>query len=469
MRRGLLLLLAPALLAGCVASPARRAADAGVGTPADWSTAQAVAGSPIAAAWWTDFGDPRLDELIAAALVHNRDLRAAAARVEQAAAMARIAGADLKPSAGASFDAARRRQVFIGFPIPGVEVPSSTSTSLGPGVSVSWEVDLWGRLRAGARAAVADLEATALEHEGARLSIAALTARGWFAVVEAGRQLELARATAESFRTSAEQVRSRYVSGVRPSLDLRLALSNQAQAEALVAARREQLDRAVRRLEVLVGSYPAGAIAPAPGLPDTPRPIAAGLPADLVARRPDLAAAERRLAAADARVAQARRALYPRISLTAGGGTASNELKDLLDGDFRVWNLVANLAQPLFQGGRLRANVDRNRAVGDEAVARYAALALTAYAEVESALAAEQSLAERETHLRRAVDQARAAERLALDRYRSGLESYITVLEAQNRALSAESEWLSVRRARLDNRVDLFVALGGGFEREGSS
>ncbi len=198
-------------------------------------------------------------------------------------------------------------------------------------------------------------------------------------------------------------------------------------------------------------------------MPQLPGPVPVGLPAELVARRPDLVSAERRLAAADERLRQARRQLYPRFSLTAGGGTVSDQLGDLVDGDFRVWSLLANLTQPLFQGGRLRAGVDRAAAGSDELLAAYAGLALDAFREVESALAAEQHLIERERHLAEAARQLGAARRLAEDRYRSGLGDYLLVLESQTRELVAESELLSLRRELLHNRIDLHLALGGGF------
>ena len=198
-------------------------------------------------------------------------------------------------------------------------------------------------------------------------------------------------------------------------------------------------------------------------MPRLPGPVPVGLPSELVARRPDLSSAERRLAAADEQLWKARRSLYPRFSLTAGGGTASDQLSDLVDGDFRVWSLLGNLTQPLFQGGKLRAGVDRAAAGRAELVASYAGLVLAAFSEVESALAAEQHLIERKRHLAEAARQLGAARRLAEDRYRSGLGDYLLVLESQTRELAAEGELLTLRRELLQNRVDLHLALGGGF------
>ena len=333
-------------------------------------------------------------------------------------------------------------------------------------MNVSWELDLWDRLGARARAGIADLQAAAADYRGAQLSVAGQTMKAWFAAAEANQQLALAEATVESFTRSTNQVRQRYESGIRSSLDLRLSLANLAGAEALLKMRRQQLDATTRQLEVLLGLYPGRELQVPKELPDTPPPIPAGLPADLIDRRPDLAAAERRLAASDERYKAARRDRYPRFSLTATGGTSTKGLTDLVDGDFSVWSLAFNLLQPVFQGGRLRAAVDLTEAQADESLINYAAAALRAYSEVETTLAAEEYLSEREADLAYAAEQSRAAERLSEDRYGAGIENFITVLESQRRALTADGEWITARRQRLENRVDLYLALGGGFERK---
>jgi len=460
--------LALALSVGCVKAPPTTTPEIGAPIPDRWSEEAAPPGKPVGE-WWTRFGDPQLDALIAESLEHNRDLQAAAARLEQAEAQARIAGAELKPSIGVGLRAGRSRQNFVGLPIPGGNVLTSTSSSFGVSVETSWEVDLWGRIRAGARAAVADWQAADADLSGARQSVAAQTAKAWFAVVEAQQQVELAKKGVASLAQVARQVRSRFEEGLRPALDLRLALSNLAAAESLLPLRRIQRDRAVRQLEVLVGRYPSAQLLDEVRertLPNRPPPVPTGLPAELIARRPDLIAAERRLTSVDQRLLQARRSLYPRFTLTAAGGTASDALSDLLDGDFRVWSLLGNLLQPIFQGGKLRAGVDSAAAAKDEALARYAGQALRAFAEVQSALAAEGQLLEREQASLRAAEQLEAARTLAEQRYRSGLGNYLIVLESQSRALTARSNWLTVRRSLLDNRIDLHLALGGAFSSD---
>jgi len=459
--------LAAILLAGCLfetAPPGRRYPEPDVALPDRWTGADALPG-PVAPGWLETFGDPALTAAVAEAVARNHELAAAAARLDAAAAEARIAGADAWPQAGAGFSAARQKQNFIGLPIPGAgdEVLSTRSTRLGVSLDVSWELDLWGRVRSGHAAALADVQAAEADLRAARESLAAQTAKAWFAAAEARRQADLAREAAACYRETAALVRQRYQEGLSPALDLRQTLGELASAEAFLAQREDQLDRARRQLEILLGRYPAGSLEAAADLASVPPPVPAGLPAELVARRPDLAAAERRLAAAGARVDQARAALYPRLSLTTTGGTSSDALRDLVDLDYSVWTLAANLTQPIFQGGRLLAGVDAAEAGARAALETFHAAALKAYGEVETALATETFLARQERELAAAAEQAVAARRLSEERYRTGVDSLRAWLIARRRAIEAESQWRAARRLRLDARVNLHLALGGGF------
>lgn len=483
--RATLAAAACALVAGCTAAPPPVVVpDPGVEVPERWQAAATAATAPTTPSvepdddWPRELGGPALAALVAEALEENQDLAAAAARVEAAAAQAVIAGADRRPAADASFNAARRRQSFLGFPIPGTseQVLSTTTTTLAAGLNLSWELDLWGRVRAAESAALARAEASTADLAAARLSLAGQVARAWFGLLEAAEQVALAAETAASRRGTRERLRRRYELGLAPPLELRLAIANHAAAEALLAQRRRQLDAAARRVELLVGRYPAGRLPPpfalAAGEASTPiqasdlrapPPVPAGVPAELLVRRPDLAAAERRLAAAGRDVESAEAARLPRISLTGSAGRQSQELEDLLDDDFSVWSLAAGLLQPIVQGGRLAAAVDLAAARRAEALAAWRSTALIAFAEVEQALAAEGFLAAREAALEEAGEQAAAALALALDRWAAGLADYLTVLESERQALEARVQLLAARRERLEARVDLHLALGGGF------
>lgn len=459
------------LAAGCASAPPTEEPDLDVSVPAGWTAADALSQQPEQEieAWWTSFSDPRLDTLISEALERNRDLVAAAARVDAAVAQARIIGADLYPQIGAAIDPARGKRNFIGFPIPGSEgeVLSVTTSTFGAGLNISWEADLWGRLSARKGAALAGVEASRAELASAQLSIAGQTAKTWFAVVEAHQQVELAEATLASRRLSRERIGRRYQLGTRSALELRFAMSNEAGAEASLALRRRQLDLAKRQLELLLSRYPDADLEQAAGeleLPDPPTGVPPGLPSELVTRRPDLVATERRLAAAGLRIKEARASLYPQLRLTGSGGTLSSDVGDLLNLDFSVWSLAASLLQPIYQGGRLRGGVQLSEANYRELAESYAQVILRAFGEVESTLAAEQFLAQQEQALAVAATQSVEAERLSNERYDAGLVSYLAVLEAQRDAFVAQSQHLASRRQRLDARIDLYLALGGGFD-----
>lgn len=461
---------------GCSSAKPQEPPALGVDVPDDWTAVSEPDHKLLTddSSWWLQFDDQNLDLVVTEALARNRDLSAASARVDAAIAQARIAGADLYPQVDVGVRGSRQNQNFVGFPIPGreEEVLSVTSSSFGASLNVSWEVDLWGRLRAQKDAALARAQASLADYDGARLSLTGLVSKTWFAAVEAHQQVQLAEATLDSRRTSRKRIERRYRTGTRPALDLRFAISNEAAAEANLAFRQRQRDRTLRQIEVLLAQYPDGELSPIGDgieLADLPPKIPPGLPSELVTRRPDLRASEARLAAAGLDVAQARASLYPRLRLTGSGGTLTADIENLLDDNFSVWSLAANILQPLFQGGRLRAGIELSEARLREISESYVQQVLLAFGEVEAALAAERFLAEQERSLFEAAQQSIAAERLANDRYEYGLDGYLAVLEAQRNAFLAQSEWLLARRQILDNRVDLNLALGGDFYADPST
>ncbi|MCP5118810.1 MAG: TolC family protein, partial [bacterium] len=352
MQKYTVLILSGLLAVGCAKNITPPVREFTVTPPPRWTTAGTLPGV-VESKWWIGFGDPGLEKAIVEALANNHDLQSAAARVEAVHLEARMAGAGRYPNVGVRLSRGRQRQNFVGLPIPGSEdsVLSTTYTSAGVSLDLSWELDVWGRLKAGHQVALATAEARQADWVGARLSLSGQTAKAWFAAVEAERQVGLARAQWESARLSGARVRERFERGLRPSLDLRLALTEVARAEAALRQRREQRDRAVRQLEILLGHYPRGDYALGEDLPTAPAQVPAGLPSELVHRRPDLIASERELLAADARFIQSKAELRPMFALTTAGGTTSNRLRELVDPQFMAWNLVGSLTQPLFQGG----------------------------------------------------------------------------------------------------------------------
>jgi NodT family efflux transporter outer membrane factor (OMF) lipoprotein len=463
-----LCVLVVGLISGCASAPERKPVPVEVETPEHFTSTELSAWSSDAnrVDWWSEFNDTTLDGLVVEALYGNMDIRAAVARVDEAAAAARIVGADQWPQLNATGSARKAENKIIGLPIPGGDVLTTRTEQYGVSLDLSWEIDLWSRIRKGESAALADLQASWANLAGVRMSIAAQTAKAYFALIEAERQVAFADSSVESVSRTVEQVRRRYQQGVRSSLDLRIALTTLANVEALRVQRLRQRDAAARQLEILMGRYPAARVGTSGSMPASLGDVPGGLPSELLVRRPDLVAAERRFAASEARVSQARRAFFPRITLTGSTGTTSNELEDLVDLDFGVWSIAAGLVQPILQGGRLRTNLKRSHAASDEALAGYVQSLLQAFGEVELALTSERLLAEREQHVAEAARQSRAAYRLARREYEAGLSNYIAVLETQRAAIVSSSELIAVQRERLDARINLHRALGGGFDIE---
>ena len=313
-------------------------------------------------------------------------------------------------------------------------------------------------------AAVADVEATEAEFRGARLSLAAQTARAFFDALAARLQVELAERNYETFVANVTLVEEGITRGVFRALDVRLTRSNMADALSSLEGRKRQLDGAVRALEVLLGRYPGAEIAVAGSLPELDSPPPSGLVSDLLERRPDLVAAERRLAAALQRRKESSKDRLPTLSLTTSGGTSTPQLRESLDPESNVWSFAANLTAPLFEGGR-RAAVFRQRAAELEAaVSDYRETTLQALREVEAALAAEVFLREQNRALDRSVAESTEADTLAWQEYQRGLSDIVTALESRRRAVNSESARIEIWNQRLQNRLDLYLALGGSFD-----
>ncbi len=423
--------------------------------PDRWSVA--VDAETVTGGWVTSLGDPRLATLVDEALVANPELAASAARVHAARAQAQISGAARWPQANLELAGSRSKRSGAS----GFSISSAISDTRSLDLGVSWEADLWGRISARARAAGLDAAASAEDHAAARISLAANVARAWYDAVTRGRQLALARETARNFRDNEEVIEERVISGLNPVLDLRLVRASVASAESQVEAAERAADAALRALEILLGRYPGAALETADVLPEPARLPAAGIPATLVERRPDLQAARLRLAARNENLRDSGRNLLPGLLLSASGGTSSIHFRNLLDADFLVWSVAASLTQPLFEGGRLRAEREQAKAVADEAVHAYAAAALQAFGEVEIALYADRALDDEVRARAVAERESVEAERLAADQYSAGLVDIITLLEARRRAVDARGALIEVRNRRLQNRIDLYLALGG--------
>jgi len=415
--------------------------------------------TPQSQAWISGLGSEMLPALVVEALANNHSIKASLARVKIAREQSQIAGAALLPNVSVGFGANRTRSnSFNTFNA------SQIRNQYGLNSDIRWEADIWGRVRARESAVVSDARAVQADFAGAQLLLASEVAKNWFAATESALQVELAGRQLKNFTDTLKIITRRYKAGVGEALDVRLARENLASASAAFALRQQRLDASKRTLESLLGRYSEAAVELPQQLPELSQSILNNLPAEQVHRRPDLNAARQRLFAALSRETEAKKNLLPGLLLTGNGGTASNELKNLLDLDFLIWSIAANLTQPIFAGGRLKA--ERRQAVArqDEALANYATAVLRAFQEVETRLAAEPLLLKRTTYLQESVEQLQAATRLALSRYSAGLATITTLLDTQRRAFNAESNLLESRLNLLRNRIDLHLALGGDFK-----
>jgi NodT family efflux transporter outer membrane factor (OMF) lipoprotein len=436
--------------------------------PGAWSaTREAKAG--VDQAWLRKIGGGDLVSLVAEAQRANPSLKASAARVEQAAALAKVAGAERFPSLGVGSQGARQKQNFIGFPGGGGGV---TNSNFGVALEAAWEVDLWGRVRDGAEAALADAEAQVQSDRALRVSLAAQVAKAWLAVAESNEQVGLAGQAVKSREESTTLVRERFERAIAEdggsAAQVRLSETELATAKSDLERRRGERERALRQLELLLGRYPSGGVAGAARLPKLPPVPPAGLPSELLLRRPDLLEAERRLAAAGRRADQSAKALYPSIRLTGGLGTATDQLEKILSSSAGIWSLGGSLTQPIFQGGRLRGGVERADAEEREAVANLQRVVLDAFGEVEQALVTEIHLRRQEQEIARAVELSRDAATRANEEFRNGTGGVLTYLAAQNREIEAAASLVAVRGLLLANRVNLHLALGGDVVLHGS-
>ncbi|MGB1127462.1 MAG: efflux transporter outer membrane subunit [Opitutales bacterium] len=446
-------------LAGCATAPKQSDAP-DLNLPSAW--AAAAVGSDAPQAWLSDFKQPALERLVAEAISNNADLQRITAVLGQRIAEARISGADILPSAGLGLKGARQQISTFGPSPTGGVIFENYDLAL----NLSWELDLWGRMRNLTSAALAQVEASQAERQAARLSLAAQVTKSWFNLSEAQQQVTEAARTAGAYRKNLNALESRFKRGLTGGLELRRIRTQAAASEADLASRQRALDAAKRSLEVLLGRYPDAALIAESSLPPLPEAIPAGLPAELIGRRPDLIAAERRLAAADKDLLARKKDLLPKISLTASGGSSSQDFDNLLKGDFSVWSLAGNLTQPIFQGGRILANIDRAASLRDQALAQYRNTALRAYLEVETTLAAEAYLKREYSKFALAAEEASAAETLAWSKYRSGTTDFLNVLDAQRSAAASRGRVIAARNRLLQNRIDLYLALGGPFQPE---
>ncbi|MEZ5996668.1 MAG: TolC family protein [Hyphomonadaceae bacterium] len=419
-----------------------------------------LAASP-AATWLDDLNSTEMSTLAREALAGSPDLQIVEARYRAARWRARGSfGGNLLPSLSVGVDGTRTETPDTADIDPDNDrLRTELMTS---SVVASWEIDLWGRLSA--RALASDLSADAAEEDlnEARLSVAGQSSTAWVDLIEAQQLLTLAEEDLATRERAMDLTQRRYDAGVATSLALRTARSQVASARAFQAQAQDQLLIASRRLQSIMGRYPDGALRAEGQLPHLSPLAAAGAPADLLERRPDVLASENRLRAAGFRIHEARAAMLPRLTLRATAGNSGQGLTDIDDSVNMVSNLIAGITMPIFNGGALlsesRATVADRRA----AAADYVRTSISAWREVEGAISADQSLEVREREFTTAAEEARAAQDLAEREYARGVATLFELIDAYTRRIDAERGMITARAARVSNRIAYHVALGGG-------
>ena len=456
MRKAAALIPTFALLTACAVGPNYKAPAL---TVPDQFRGAPAAGAPIAnREWWSALQDDALRSLLEEALRSGYDVRLAALRVEEARAALGIAKSEFYPGVQASAGYSRTHQ--SDFPFGPIDDQALYDVNIG----ASWEIDLWGRIRRLKEAALARYLATEEAQKGVQLTLAAEVASGYFQLRALDFQLEIARRTADAFQGTQDLFDRRFAAGLASPLETSSAAASLASTKATIPELERRIAAQENFLNLLAGRNP-GEIARGKPLEDqiVPPQVPAGIPSDLLLRRPDLLQAEQELIAANADVGVAVAEFFPRISLTAAFGGLAPAVGDLFS-DGKTWSVGAGLLTPVFQGGRLKHNKRGAEARFEMAKVQYERSVTNAFGEVATALVAYDKLAVMEQEQTKAVAAYREAFRVSNSRYLSGLSDYLDVLQAQRQLYPAEQALAQTRYERLATLVDLFRALGGGWE-----
>ena len=430
--------------------------------PAVWS----VGASSQAAnkEWWRSFRAPEIEQWVQDALSHNHDLQIAAIRLERARTEARMAGFASRPKLDVSVSGEKRQSSFIGLPFGGSGISRYRYESYGTSAGLNWEMDLWGRIRAGRSIARTEAKAAEYELEAARLSIVAQAVRLWVQLAEAQIQERLAGESVLLLEQTLLQVKLRLNAGRGNALNVQQTRANLSEAKSTVVQWRIRSERLARSMELLAGQTPSGvklATTELSYLPSLLSGVPAGIPAELLTRRADIVAALARIHAANLSIAEADAGLLPRVGLTSSVGTSSDELKGLLNGDSLIWSIGGSLSQTILFPDEQQARLNSRSLKAKEAVLSYRQKIMAALHEVETALNAGSLLSVQRRHNEVAVENAQKVMVLTDQRFELGLVNAATLLDAQRRLLISRSALISVRRAELENRIDLHLALGG--------
>lgn len=455
MRKPLLAALLALFASGCMVGPdyVRPAVD----TPAVWRVSHQDAQDLANTAWWEQFGDPVLDDLVSSALRENRDLLIATARIEEFAGRYGFSRAELFPQVGAGYQASRQRET-----LPGASDPS-TYNSYQLVLNASWEIDLWGRIRRQNEAARAQLLASEDARRAVILSLVGSVAGAYINLRDLDRQLEIATATAKSRGESYDIFRQRFAGGIISLLELSQNRSQYEEALATIPVIEKSIAQQENGLSVLLGRNP-GPIARGRNI-DQLRPpaIPAGLPSEILERRPDIAQAEQNLIAANALIGAARAAYFPTISLTGLFGYASTSLGNLFEGPAKIWQYAAPITLPIFTGGAIASQVQVAEAQQQQALFTYQKTIQQAFAEVNDALVDQERTRQQLQAQQRQVAALQEYAGTARLRYENGYTSYIEVLDAERSLFNVQLQYTQTQQTQLQAMINVYKAMGGGW------
>jgi outer membrane protein, multidrug efflux system len=450
-------------LSGCNLGPRYRHPD--VPPPNAWR-GEEVEGSAAwpSSDWWRGFSSPQLDQLMSEAQQANDDIAAAVARVTEADAQVRIAGATLLPALSASASATRERELSLGG-APGAP-PTITANEFSPLLNATYAVDFWGKNRAALRSAQFAADASRYDRVTVELTVMTSVANSFFQAIEAQDRLTVARDNRESAEKILKGLRFEETVGIVTALDVAQQETQVAIINASIPPLEQQLKQAIDALAILVGKAPEDVQVSVGTFADLEEPkVRPGLPSELLARRPDVAEAEAQLKEANANIQQARASFFPSINLTADGGFASTALSSLFNPASRVFELSGSVTQPLFQGGALAGQYSYSKARYAELMADYHKTVVSAFGNVEDALVSLQQTQLQRERQEEAVAKARRAYEITQLQLHAGVINILTVLNTETALFTAEDALVQVKYAHLAALISLFNALGGGWHQ----
>jgi len=428
-----------------------------ISVPGSWSVPSKSYSGKVENKWLNSLNDKKLIKITNEALNNNYDLKASALLLESAKEGTIIGKSARLPFINLSGSGSRSRNN---------ESNEEYNSNYGLTLAASWEVDLWGRLKNLDLASRENLLQAEADYKAAKLSLVANTAKSWFNLITAQQLLDLAVKTKESYVANARIIERNYKAGDQTAspLAVQFARNNVASAERNLINQKLSREEAARSLELLLGKYPSGQFGSGNELPTMKKNVPAGLPSELLLRRPDLISAAAAVRASSQRAEASMKDLLPSFSLTGRGSNSSRKLDQfILDPETIVWSAATSLAQTLFRAGAQRASARIALQQNERSIRRFSSEILRALREVESALATEKSLAEQNKYLSTELRQAELAEKQAMRDYSEGLIRIISVLEAQRRAVASRRAMIFLKNQRIQNRIDLHLALGGSF------